>query len=340
MRPTRYFLCLLICSAFTISAMAQGPATDSTGLPGDNFSLQGALQMFQKAGSPEEFEKILNAESNHVNNLDLNGDGEIDYVRVVDMKDRDVHVFVLQVPVSETENQDIAVIELEKTGDASAIVQIVGDEDIYGERVIVEPGSEEEGNAFIYDDKNDIAHGPSGIYPSATTGIIINVWFWPTVRYVYAPGYAIWRSPWRWRHYPAWWRPWRPMGWHAFYPLRGTLSPAFCSGSYAPYRIRTQYVCPGKGFFCYGKNKKCCVCKRVSCQQDEDYRDGPGRTPGDKEKHNGQGQGRPHPDKNNSKKETITNSNITNRRTPSLDGVLLFEAVCAKKVGRFPKKEF
>ena len=31
---------------------------DSTGLPGDNFSLQGALEMFKKASSPEEFEKL------------------------------------------------------------------------------------------------------------------------------------------------------------------------------------------------------------------------------------------------------------------------------------------
>ncbi len=49
------------------------------------------------------------------------------------------HVFVLQVSVSATENQDIAVIEIEKTGTETAIIQIIGDEDIYGEQVIVEP---------------------------------------------------------------------------------------------------------------------------------------------------------------------------------------------------------
>ncbi len=56
--------------------------TDSTGLPGDNFSLQGALEMFRKAGSPEAFEKLLNTEDNKVNNLDLDGDGNTDYIRV------------------------------------------------------------------------------------------------------------------------------------------------------------------------------------------------------------------------------------------------------------------
>ncbi len=95
--------------------------------------------MFQNSSSPEDFEKAINTEGNHVNNLDLDGDGDIDYVRVVGKMDKDFHVFVLQVSVSATENQDIAVIEIEKTGTETAIIQIIGDEDIYGEQVIVEP---------------------------------------------------------------------------------------------------------------------------------------------------------------------------------------------------------
>lgn len=72
----------LVCIV-TLNAQNES-GIDSTGLPGDNFSLQGALQLFQNASSPEDFEKQLNTESNHVNNLDLNGDGDIDYIRVVD----------------------------------------------------------------------------------------------------------------------------------------------------------------------------------------------------------------------------------------------------------------
>ncbi|HMW27727.1 MAG TPA: hypothetical protein PKC51_13835, partial [Ferruginibacter sp.] len=123
------------CMLFAGTAVAQEEA-DSTGLPGDNFSLQGALEMFKKAGSPEEFEKLINTQSNNINNLDLNGDGDIDYVRVIDKSEKDAHAFVLQVAVSENENQDIAVIELEKNGSESAVLQIVGDEEIYGEQVI------------------------------------------------------------------------------------------------------------------------------------------------------------------------------------------------------------
>ncbi len=149
--------------------------------------------MFQKASSPEEFEKLLNSENNHVNNLDLNEDGEIDYIRVIDNIDKDAHAFVLQAIISETESQDIAVIEIEKTGDTTAILQIVGDEDIYGEEVIVEPGEGDEGDAFIFNDNNDvIAHGPNVGDDHYSPRVVINVWLWPSVRFVYAPAYILW----------------------------------------------------------------------------------------------------------------------------------------------------
>jgi hypothetical protein len=193
---------------------------DSTGLPGDNFSLQGALQLFQKAGSPEEFEKLINVESNSVNNLDLDGDGETDYIRVIDNAGKDVHAFVLQVAVSATENQDIAVIGLEKTGDTTAVLQIIGDEDIYGEELIVEPDGGGDEESFIENMNSSVAHGPSADYDPHWPRVVVNVWFWPSVRFVYAPAYRPWISPWRWRHYPGWWRPWRPHPWHVWHPRR------------------------------------------------------------------------------------------------------------------------
>lgn len=70
-------------------------------------------------------------------------------------QDGDVHVFILQALVSETESQDIAVIELEKTGDNEANVQIIGDEEIFGEEMILEP-TEENGNAEESEIKKDL----------------------------------------------------------------------------------------------------------------------------------------------------------------------------------------
>lgn len=214
-----------IISALSFSCIMMGTATaqnqpgvDSTGLPGDDFSLQGALQMFQDATTIEDFEKAINTEGYHINNLDLNADGEIDYIRVIDKSEKDVHAFVLQVPVSETENQDIAVIELEKTGEANAIIQIIGDADIYGEQVIVEPDGG--GEEAFYNFNDSKLSGPNAGYDFTTPGIVVNVWLWPSVRFVYGPAYRPWISPWRWRYYPGWWKPWKPLRWHAWHPFR------------------------------------------------------------------------------------------------------------------------
>ena len=217
------FTTLSASSILCFTAIAQNPASiDSTGLPGDDFSLQGALEMFQQAASPEDFEKKINDVNNNVNNLDLNGDGEVDYIRVVSRKEDDVHILVLQAPISANENQDIAVIEIEKNGIASALLQIIGDEEIYGETVIVEPDGDEEDIAYLNELFNIGANaGPSAnIHTISANRIIVNVWGWPSVRFIYAPGYRVWISPWRWRSYPTAWRPWRPFSYSVWYPRR------------------------------------------------------------------------------------------------------------------------
>lgn len=244
---------LFTCLVITITVGAQNQSgVDSTGLPGDNFSLQGALEMFQKASSPEDFEKLLNEENNHVNNLDLNEDGEIDYIRVIDNSEKNAHAFVLQAIISEKESQDIAVIEIEKTGDASAIAQIVGDEDIYGEQVIVEP-SEGDDNSFI-DNFHNSSSGPDADYNYNyyQPRIIVNVWFWPSIRFIYAPAYRSWISPWRWHNYPGWWRPWRPFAWHVWRPFHRpfynrfaivrTHRTVYAHKIYTPHRVSSVTV--------------------------------------------------------------------------------------------------
>ncbi len=174
---------------------------ESTGLPGDHFSLQGALDLFQKYDNPERFEEALNKENNHVNNLDLNEDGITDYVRVVSYKEDNIRIFILQALVSENESQDIAVIEIEKTKNDYATIQIIGDEEIFGEAIIVEP-------ADISDNsKNN------------QTEVIVNVINWPMINYIYTPAYTVWVSPYRWSYYPTWYNPWRIYEYNRWHPL-------------------------------------------------------------------------------------------------------------------------
>ncbi|WP_264510724.1 hypothetical protein [Flavobacterium sp. N1719] len=201
----RYFSFVLV-----VLGMATTQAQDEN-LPeftGDNFSLEGALTLFQKANSLEEFEQLLNQENNGVNNLDLNGDGTIDYIQVDDYQEGDTHAIVLSTYLSENEKQDIAVIGVEKTGTESAQLQIEGDEDLYAANTIVEPTDVAES---VKENK-----GPNPPYYS-NQPLVVNVWLWPSVRFIYRPGYVVWRSPWRWGTYPKFWRPWRPVSYTVFY---------------------------------------------------------------------------------------------------------------------------
>lgn len=178
------------------------------GMAGENFSLEAALDAFKSAASPEDFEKMLNMEDNDINNLDLNEDGNVDYVMVRDDQDGDTHALVIYTAVNEQETQDIAVIGIQKTGDASAELQIIGNDDLYGEDFAVEP----------YDEKETGGKGGPSVYTDARR-IVVNVWGWPTVRFIYAPIYRPWVSPWRWAVYPTYYRPWRVRPVTVFRPL-------------------------------------------------------------------------------------------------------------------------
>ena len=214
MKAIKIVSIMLIMALFLPSQLlyAQDKASaDSTGLPGDNFSLQGALELFKKSSSLEDFEKRLNDKSNNVNNLDLNGDDKVDYVKVTDKMDKDAHAIVLRVNVNAKESQDIAVIAVEQTGAKSAVVQIIGDKEIYGEEVIVEPLDKDESSVVSPRSKGPYAPEVRSVI------IIVNVWHWPVIQYMYMPDYMAWHSPWYWGYYPPYWNPWRPYPWHYHY---------------------------------------------------------------------------------------------------------------------------
>ena len=204
-------------------------------VPGDNFSLEGALELFKKSESPQEFEKMLNAQDSKVNNLDLNGDGYIDYVRVIDRNEGNVHTFTLQAVISDTEVQDVAVIALEKKANGKAVLQIIGDEDVYGMETIIEPTQDVRVNAG-----------------TSTATSVANVWTWPSVQYVYSPSYVVWVSPWSWTVRPVWWYHWHPVAyyrynswWQPYRPYYARCySPriVYASHIYRPYRTTSVIV--------------------------------------------------------------------------------------------------
>ena len=138
----KFFLPYLAVAMSLLSQPAFSQAKEDTtallGLPGDNLDLYAVLNLFQKSKTIELFEKSLNDEKEGINNLDLNLDKKVDFIKVVTTKEDSAYSFVLQVDVTKTETQDVAVILLNKIK-GKVSLQIVGDEELYGKDYVIEP---------------------------------------------------------------------------------------------------------------------------------------------------------------------------------------------------------
>lgn len=203
---TKYIsILLLTISLISFSSFAQTENEEPLlGLPGDNLDLYAVLDLFQKSKTIEDFEKSLNEEATGINNIDLDNDGNIDFIKVVTEKDGDDFLFILQDPVSKTETQDVAVISVSKDQAGKVYMQIIGDEALYGKDYIVEPLSEPTSSvtanpAYAGDD-------PVTVNVAAKTEVIV-VESAPVVQYVYSPVYVPYASPYYYGYHPYWWRP-------------------------------------------------------------------------------------------------------------------------------------
>ena len=195
------FLLLAICSSFMIPISSYADETVTvTATSSDiseNLDLKTVATLFGQAKDLEQFEQLLNNPDSAFSNLDLNGDGEVDYLRVIETADNNRHLVVVQAVLAKDIYQDVASIFVEKDDTTQSVtIQVIGDEYIYGTNYIIEP---------VY------IHRP-----------LIYDWFWGT-------SWVCWHSPYYWGYYPHWWRPyycvdpfvyWDHCYWHHYhYPI-------------------------------------------------------------------------------------------------------------------------
>lgn len=228
MKKNILFLAIMLTSLFSLPVFSQvNDEPVALGLPGDNLSLFAVLDIFQKSKTLEDFERALNDPDNKVNNLDLNDDGEIDYIKVEGHKEGNTHVIVLQVAVNSKETQDVAVIEVVKDKKNNIHVQIIGDEDLYGKNYVVEPADTAvsgtpnpgyKGDAPIIVNNNTVNNYNTTTNPSYVS---TSVSAWPVVLFLFSPVYVVYRSPWHWGYYPPYWHPWRPVYYHDYWGYHG-----------------------------------------------------------------------------------------------------------------------
>ena len=146
--------------------------------------LKVVANLFAESANLEEFETKLNNPEEFYNNLDLNGDGDVDYIRVVEVGEGNKRMIILQAILAKDIYQDIATIYVEKDASEQVSVQIIGDEYVYGTNYIIEP-------VYIYRP-------------------VIYDWFW-------SPGWYAWYSPWYWGYYPHWWYHHHCLAWDLYW---------------------------------------------------------------------------------------------------------------------------
>ncbi len=231
------FTLFLLVAATGISVRVNGQTPDYLGLPGDNLNLFAVMKLFQESKTLEVFERDLNNEDMHINNLDLDQDGRIDYIRVVDHADGNYHTIVLQDALGPRDIQDVAVFTVQRDRHGNVSIQLTGDEALYGRDYIVEPNyadleyNETPNPGYAY---YNTVNGETVVVNRTTT---IEVAAWPLIRFMFLPTYVAWQSPWYYNYYPSYWHPWRPYYWHYYYGYHYNWDPYY----YGHYRVYHQH---------------------------------------------------------------------------------------------------
>lgn len=239
------FLSIVLFSClFGMTVFAQTKDKPVTlGLPGDDLDLYAVLEVFQKSKTIEGFEKTLNDSKTGVNNLDLDKDKKVDFIKVITNKEDDDFSFVLQVPVSKTENQDVAVIFVSKDKEGKVSMQAVGDEDMYGKDYVVEPkGTGAAGGGTANPGYNgggsETMNLPAETAPT-TTVVVQSA---PIVQYVYSPAYVPYYPPYYYGYYPPYYVPFVPIARAIFWSNNFHCHGGYYGGYHGSVNINVNHV--------------------------------------------------------------------------------------------------
>jgi hypothetical protein len=172
----KFVITLATMTLGLVSVPAQDGALVSThnSEAAEHLNLHAVAEVFKDSEHLENFEHSLNNPETGINNLDLNDDDQVDFIRVVEHVADNTHLVVLQVPLGEDEFQDVATIAVEQEGMKKYNLQIQGDEGLYGP------------NYYVIASPADLGT-------------------WAVVRGLFRPNRQPYRSPFGFRTLPRWW---------------------------------------------------------------------------------------------------------------------------------------
>ena len=173
----------IIISPVPQQSMAQDQTVTTTSKPGAaGLDLQAVSEIVKQSKDAADIESKLNAPGS-INNLDLDGDGNVDYIEVTEYGTGNMRGFSLTVTDSAGVKQEIATVEIQRVNNTASI-NVVGNEDIYG------PGE-------YY----------TGVW--APTEIGLWLYLWHPHRFYY--------SPYHFGYYPSYYHPYRRIGYDSYH---------------------------------------------------------------------------------------------------------------------------
>ncbi|WP_372773099.1 hypothetical protein [Mangrovibacterium sp.] len=162
---------ILFVIVATLSVSAQNYSVRAVGYDiSDNLDLEAVSYLFGESRDLQDFEYRLNDPQMQISNLDLNQDGWVDYLRVVEVYEYGIHLVTIQAVLDQDIYQDVATIDAGQIKGGNYYVQVVGDPYLYGPNYIIEP--------------------------TYVRVPLIFSWF-------FRPNYVVWHSPYYWGYYPS-----------------------------------------------------------------------------------------------------------------------------------------
>ncbi|WP_428228603.1 hypothetical protein [Flavobacterium sp.] len=209
MKTKLLFIALLTLGFSSVQVQSQTTVYAKNSDISDNLDLRAVASIFGESANLQDFERRLNDPKYQISNLDLNGDDQVDYLRVIESVEDRTHVVIIQAVLDRDVYQDIATIDVERDNYNRVNVQVVGNTYLYGANYIYEP---------VYN----------------ITPVIYNS-FWATN---YRPYY----SSWTWNAYPTYYYAWRP---YPIYRYRNNINVCInVSNHYNYVSTRRSYRAP------------------------------------------------------------------------------------------------
>lgn len=209
MKTKLLFIALLALGFSSVQVQSQTTVYAKNSDISDNLDLRAVASMFGESANLQDFERRLNDPKYQISNLDLNGDNEVDYLRVIESVEARTHVVIIQAVLDRDVYQDIATIDVERDNYNRVNVQVVGNTYLYGANYIYEP---------VYN-----------VTP------VIYASFW-------ARNYRPYCSAWTWNYYPTYYAAWTP---YPIYRYRNNINVCINVNNHYNYvSTRRSYIAP------------------------------------------------------------------------------------------------